>query len=134
LSVPQLYFVKLGPLQPDNLEILVNHLMCAAFELPLELGESFGEVNLGLLCERSAEAGYLHRSGDLWYWTQEAYPADTVSLRSVTSDNFVIVDETDQPEVIGETDFSSAPTTLHPKAIYMQGAQPQCRKTISMNN
>ena len=121
------YFFAANPehayIQPDNLEILVNHLKCAAFELPLEPGESFGEADLGLLCERLAEAGYLHRSGDLWYWTQEAYPADTVSLRSVTSDNFVIVDETNEPEVIGETDFSSALTTLHPKAIYMHGAQ-----------
>ncbi len=33
-------------IQPDNLEILVNHLKCAAFELPLESGEAFGEVDL----------------------------------------------------------------------------------------
>ena len=44
------------------------------------------------LCERLAEAGFLHRSGGNWHWVQEAYPADTVSLRSVTSDNFVIID------------------------------------------
>ena len=89
----------------------------------MEPGETFGDVDLELLCERLAEAGYLHRSGDFWYWTQEAYPADTISLRSVTSDNFVIVDETDQPEVIGEVDFTSALSTVHPKAIYMHGAQ-----------
>jgi DEAD/DEAH box helicase domain-containing protein len=110
-------------IQPDNLEILVNHLKCAAFELPLGPGETFGGVDLEMLCGRLAEAGYLHRSGDFWYWAQEAYPADTVSLRSVTSDNFVIVDETGQPEVIGEVDFSSALSTVHPKAIYMHGAE-----------
>jgi DEAD/DEAH box helicase domain-containing protein len=108
-------------IQPDNLEILVNHLKCAAFELPLRSDETFGAVDLGLLCARLAEAGYLHQSGDFWHWTQEAYPADTVSLRSVSSDNFVIIDET--PEVIGEVDFSSALSTLHPKAIYMHGAE-----------
>ena len=121
------YFFSASPehayIQPDNLEILVNHLKCAAFELPLQAGESFGETDLSLLCEHLAEAGYLHRSGEFWYWTQEAYPADTVSLRSVTSDNVVIVDETEQPEVIGEVDFSSALATVHPKAIYMHGAQ-----------
>jgi DEAD/DEAH box helicase domain-containing protein len=121
------YFFSASPehayIQPDNLEILVNHLKCAAFELPLESGEAFGEVDLPLLCERLAEAGYLHPSGNFWYWTQEAYPADTVSLRSVTSDNFVIIDETDQPEVIGEVDFTSALSMVHPKAIYMHGAQ-----------
>jgi DEAD/DEAH box helicase domain-containing protein len=121
------YFFAASPehayIHPDNLEILVNHLKCAAFELPIQSGETFGEVDLPLLCERLAEAGYLHRSGDFWYWTQEAYPADTVSLRSVTSDNFVIVDETAQPEVIGEVDFSGALSMVHPKAIYMHGAQ-----------
>ncbi len=56
-----------------------------------------------------------------WYldWTNESYPADAVSLRSVSSDNFVIVDTTREPRVIGETDFTSGPATLHPKAIYI---------------
>jgi DEAD/DEAH box helicase domain-containing protein len=112
-----------GYIQPDNLEILVNHLKCAAFELPLSPQEKFGDVDLPVLCVRLAEAGYLHQSGGYWHWAQEAYPADTISLRSVTSDNFVIVDITGEPEVIGECDFTSALTTVHPKAIYLHGAQ-----------
>jgi DEAD/DEAH box helicase domain-containing protein len=121
------YFFSGSPesayIHPDNLEILVNHLKCAAFELPLDPSESFGAADLETLCERLSEAGYLHRSGDFWYWTHEAYPADTISLRSVSSDNFVIVDVTDAPEVIGEVDFTSALTTVHPKAIYLHGGQ-----------
>jgi len=121
------YFFGSSPehayIQPDNLEILVNHLKCAAFELPIGKDERFGAVDLGELCGRLAEAGYLHRSGEYWHWTQEAYPADTVSLRSVSSDNFVIIDETDAPEVIGEVDFTSALTTVHPKAIYLHAGQ-----------
>jgi DEAD/DEAH box helicase domain-containing protein len=121
------YFFGSSPehayIQPDNLEILVNHLKCAAFELPLAQDEVFGAVDLAALCERLSEAGYLHRSGDYWHWTQEAYPADTVSLRSITSDNFVIIDETDAPDVIGEIDFSSALTMVHPKAIYLHGGE-----------
>ena len=54
-----------------------------------------------------------------WQWTSESYPADAVSLRSISSDNFVIVDTTGEPRVIGETDFTSGPATLHPKAIYI---------------
>jgi DEAD/DEAH box helicase domain-containing protein len=110
-------------IQPDNLEILVNHLKCAAFELPLGPEEKFGEADLPDLCGRLAEAGYLHRAGTHYHWTQEAYPADTVSLRSVTSDNFVIIDITGAPEVIGEVDFPSALATLHEKAIYLHGAE-----------
>jgi DEAD/DEAH box helicase domain-containing protein len=37
----------------------------------------------------------------------------------VSSDNFVVVDATEGTNVIGETDFTSALTTLHPKAIYI---------------
>jgi DEAD/DEAH box helicase domain-containing protein len=110
-------------IQPDNLEILVNHLKCAAFELPIAPDEPFGEVDVPDLCARMADAGFLHHAGDQYHWTQEAYPADTVSLRSVTSDNFIIIDVTGQPEVIGEVDFSSALTTVHEKAIYLHGAQ-----------
>ena len=54
-----------------------------------------------------------------WHWTSESYPADAISLRSVSSDNFVVVDNTDHTKVIGETDFTSAPSTLHEKAIYI---------------
>ena len=125
------YFFGSSPehahIQPDNLEILVNHLKCAAFELPLSPEERFGNVELPELCERLGKAGFLHRSGGNWHWVQEAYPADTISLRSVTSDNFVIIDtmgEGDgEPEVIGEVDFSSALTTVHPKAIYIHQGQ-----------
>ncbi len=129
------YFFGRSPehayVQPDNLEILVNHLKCAAFELPLAPSERFGDVDLPGLCERMSEAGFLHRSGGNWHWVQEAYPADTVSLRSVTSDNFVIIDTTGgtngdedgEPKVIGEVDFSSALTTVHPKAIYLHQGQ-----------
>jgi DEAD/DEAH box helicase domain-containing protein len=125
------YFFGRSPehayVQPDNLEILVNHLKCAAFELPVAPGDKFGSVDVQQLCERLAEAGFLHRSGGNWHWVQEAYPADTVSLRSVTSDNFIIIDasgaENGKPEVIGEVDFSSALTTVHPKAIYLHQGQ-----------
>jgi DEAD/DEAH box helicase domain-containing protein len=121
------YFFGRSPehafIQPDNLEILVNHLKCAAFELPLSVEEKFGEVDLPALSDRLAEAGFLHRTGEHWHWTEEAYPADTISLRSVTSDNFVVIDVTDEPEVIGEVDFPSALTVLHPQAIYLHQGQ-----------
>ena len=125
------YFFGSSPeqahIQPDNLEILVNHLKCAAFELPLMPDERFGNVELPELCERLEEAGFLQRSGGNWHWVQESYPADTISLRSVTSDNFIIIDTTGgedgKPEVIGEVDFSSALTSVHPKAIYIHQGQ-----------
>ena len=110
-------------IQPDNLEILINHLKCAAFELPIAPNEQFGDTDLPDLCARLAEAGFLHLAGDNFHWTHEAYPADTVSLRSVTSDNFIIVDITGSPNVIAEIDFPSALVFVHEKAIYLHGGQ-----------
>jgi DEAD/DEAH box helicase domain-containing protein len=40
-------------------------------------------------------------------------------LRSVSSDNFIVVDTTHDARVIGETDFTSGPSTLYVKAIYI---------------
>ena len=112
-----------GYIQPDNPEIVVNHLKCAAFELPLRLEETFGRLDLPELCRLLEENGLLHLSGDAYHWSSDAYPADAISLRAVTSDNFVIVDASpgleDAPRVIGEVDFSSALTTVHEKAIYL---------------
>src|SRR5205085_5249984 len=65
------------------------------------------------------EEGFVHQADGQWNWTSESYPADAVSLRSVSSDNFVIVDITNGERVISETDFTSGPATLHEKAIYI---------------
>ncbi len=118
-----------GYVNPDNLFILLNHLKCAAFELPLRDDEKFGSLDLRRLCQHLAETGFLHHTQDGWHWVSESYPADALSLRSVSSDNFVIVDNTNETRVIGETDFTSALPTLHEKAIYIQdGVQYQVER------
>ena len=112
-----------GYVNPDNLQILLNHLKCAAFELPLKEDEKFGGLDLSLLCKHLEELGFLHKTSEGWHWISESYPADAISLRSVSSDNFVIVDITGEPRIIGEVDFTSALTTVHEKAIYLQDGQ-----------
>jgi DEAD/DEAH box helicase domain-containing protein len=92
---------------------------CAAFELPFSGEELYGSINVQEVLSVLAEEGFVHFVDGQWQWTQESYPADAVSLRSVTSDNFVIVDTTNGERVIGETDFTSGPSTLHEKAIYI---------------
>ena len=110
-------------INPNNLEILLNHMKCAAFELPIRDGERFGGVETGEMCRFLEELGLLHHSGQTWHWTSDTYPADAVSLRAVTSDNFVVIDVTRQNAVIAEVDFPSALTTLHEKAIYLHDAR-----------
>jgi DEAD/DEAH box helicase domain-containing protein len=111
--------VEEGRTNPDNLQILVNHVKCAAFELPFARDESFGREDLGEILAFLEEERLLHRSGDRWHWTSESYPADAVSLRSVSSDNFVVQDVTREPRIIAEVDYDSAPSMVHEKAIYI---------------
>ena len=110
-------------INPDNLEILLGHLKCAAFELPLRDGEKFGPHETSPLCQFLQESGFLHPSAGAWHWTSQTYPADAISLRSVTSDNFVVIDMTGEPNVVAEVAFSAALTTLHEKAIYLHEAR-----------
>lgn len=121
------YFFGQSPehaqVNPDNLEILLNHLKCAAFELPVRDGEKFGPHETGELCQFLADLGLLHHSGGCWHWTSDTYPADAVSLRAVTSDNFVVIDITGAHKVIAEVSFPAALTTLHEKAIYLHEAR-----------
>ncbi|MFN2446396.1 MAG: DEAD/DEAH box helicase [Vicinamibacterales bacterium] len=125
------YFFDASPehalVNPDNLHILVDHVKCAAFELPFATDDRFGRVDVQDVLAILQESGLVHRSGGgsndesagQWHWTSESYPADAVSLRSISSDNFVVIDTTRGSAVIGETSFTSGPATLHPKAIYL---------------
>jgi DEAD/DEAH box helicase domain-containing protein len=132
------YFFDASPehalINPDNLHILVDHVKCAAFELPFATSEQYGRHDVQEVLAILEESGFVHRAegaaGDgVWQWTNESYPADAVSLRSISSDNFVVVDTTNGADVIGETSFTSGPSTLHEKAIYLvEGALYQVEK------
>jgi DEAD/DEAH box helicase domain-containing protein len=121
------YFFGRSPehayVNPENLEILLAHLKCAAFELPIRDGEKFGNNDIAEICKFLEETGFLHHSGGAWHWTNDTYPADATSLRSVTSDNFVVIDITGEANVIADVSFPTALTTLHEKAIYLHEAR-----------
>ncbi len=121
------YFFDRSPehayINADNLEILLAHLKCAAFELPIREGEKFGVHDIAEICRFLEETGFLHHSGGAWHWTSDTYPADATSLRSITSDNFVVIDVTGEANVIAEVSFPTALTTLHEKAIYLHEAR-----------
>ena len=117
------YFFSKNPenalINPDNLSILVSHIECAAFELPFVEGEKFGSQEIGEILKFLVDEKLVHFSKGKWFWTSDAYPADGVNLRSISSDNFVVVNTTEKSKAIAEVDFSSALTALHPKAIYL---------------
>jgi DEAD/DEAH box helicase domain-containing protein len=133
----------------DNLLILLEHVKCAVFELPFEKGETFGGEDLEEILELLEEGQLVHRAQDKWFWMADSYPAQDVSLRSMTRDNFVIIERSgrpavggdlsgegfderldrsgiNRPRVIGEIDYSGAFYHIFPKAIYVHdGVQYQ---------
>jgi DEAD/DEAH box helicase domain-containing protein len=126
-------------INPDNPFILVNHLKCAAFELPIgppagggpgEI-EVFGELDVRKLLAALEDEGVLHRAGERYHWASETYPADHLSLRTVTTDNFLVIDttardaaQTKKRQIIAEVDWGSAFATIYPKAIFLVESEP----------
>jgi DEAD/DEAH box helicase domain-containing protein len=116
---------------PDNPFILVSHLKCAAFELPFSADARFGDRDVRPYLAALEDEGVLHRAGERWHWASETYPADHISLRTVTTDNFVVIDTTARDEkqtkrrqIIAEVDWGSAFATIYPKAIYLVESEP----------
>jgi len=130
-------------IDPENVEILVQHLKCAAFELPFRASApasprgpqasaraasapAFAYAGLDEDGTREAldylsQQGLLHASGGNYVWTSETSPASHVSLRSISWDNFVIVDVA-AGKTLAELDFRSTHTMLHEQAIYQHDA------------
>lgn len=127
INHPEYFFEKppeTGNINPNNLVILMSHVKCAAFELPFEDGEKFGIDATAELLEYLEEHHVLHRQNGRFYWTSEVYPAEEVSLRSASPENFVIIDTTlKDHKVIGEMDLFTAQVMLHDEAIYMHQSQ-----------
>ncbi|MEM9075121.1 MAG: helicase-related protein, partial [Myxococcota bacterium] len=122
--------VEEARIDPDNVEILLQHLKCAAFELPFEEGDAFGDLPidslkdaLGFLADHQVLHPSVNASGqEVYHWASDAYPANGVSLRAVGWDNFVVID-LDTDKTIAEMDWRSTHTMLHEQAIYQHAAE-----------
>jgi DEAD/DEAH box helicase domain-containing protein len=140
------YFFGRSPecahIDPDNPYIFTDHVKCAAFELPFKEGEALGksvasaeghasgessEKGIALRREATEEAlgflseeGIVRRTGGRWFWSADSYPSASISLRSATADNIVIVDRTGGgSRVIGEMDRPSAKELIFDDAVYI---------------
>ncbi|CAM5781397.1 MULTISPECIES: DEAD/DEAH box helicase [Brevibacillus] len=129
------YFFERSPesarINPDNLIILVDHIKCAAYELPFSKGDRFGRAEIMEILEFLTEEQILHHAKGKWFWMNDSFPAHNISLRSASQENVVIIDisERGNERVIGEMDRFSSMTLLHDEAIYLhQGTQYQVEK------
>jgi DEAD/DEAH box helicase domain-containing protein len=103
--------------------IHLQHLVCAAFELPLVEADAkiFGS-DLPTYADRLVRLGRLRKTGGRYLPRGPDFPAGSVSLRSASAEAFAIVDQ-DSGEVIGSVEAQRAYSTVHPKAVYLHMGQ-----------
>lgn len=108
----------------QNPYIQADHLLCAAYELPitnLEVEAVFGERAwevLGSLGDLQ-QLGYNGR----WYWSGTEYPAKGVNIRSSSSERYDIVSVEQGGSVLGTVDGASAFDVIHPGAVYLHAGE-----------
>ncbi len=121
------YFFDRSPeralIAPNNLLILLQHIRCAAFELPFQPNEGFGAISVERLrafLELLSQSGQLHQQGERFFWMADQYPAAEISLRNATPDQVtLIVKGSYRQETIGQVDMASAYWMVHPEAVYL---------------
>ncbi len=108
---------------PDNPDVLLPHLRCAAQELPLRAGEAIGSLeaaDVEAAADHLAEGGALLRERDdagvVWLSVQAESAAEQVDLRGPIEENFTVVDESG--EILAEVAYDDGPLYLHPGAIH----------------
>lgn len=114
-------------IHPENLFVLMDHLKCAAFELPFRPGDAFGTGPTADMLAFLAEERVLRPAGGAYHWMADHFPANDVSLRGGDG-NVVIIDRSfgGAPRVIGEVDQWAAMLTVYEEAIYLhEGVQYQ---------
>ncbi|MDR2900419.1 MAG: DEAD/DEAH box helicase [Treponema sp.] len=129
-----------GRLDPQNPYILTDHVKCAAFELPfrdetIAKGEdSFGK-NIDDVLSFLEEDGILRHTGGRWFWANQSYPAEGISLRSAVADNVVIIDITQgRNKVIGEMDRPSAKEMIFKNAVYIHRGRQYLVESLDIEN
>ena len=114
-------------INPDNLLVLLEHIRCAAFELPFRTGEAFGGIGADQveeILDFLAQQGTLHLSGERYYWMADQYPAQVVSLRNLSGEPILLQTlGDDRTTTIGLVDRGSAFRLAHPQAIYLHEGQ-----------
>jgi len=124
ISHPE-YFLEQSPenatLDPNNFSILTSHIKCAAFELSFQDDEAFGldVYSTQEILAYLEEHRVVRHVRNKWYWNEQSYPAEEISLRTAAPGNVVVVDTTRNGQVIGEVDLFAAPIEVYQNAIYI---------------
>ncbi len=125
-------------INPDNLLILMDHIRCAAFELPFHSRELFGTTDVEVLSEFLSlmeEMREVHLAQDTYYWVGSKYPAESISIRSISNGPIELyLQDKGTSAWLGEVDENSAYSMVHPQAIYFHLGLTYQVNSLDMEN
>ncbi len=121
---PEAFFQKSfenALVNPDNAYILRAHLLCAAWEIPLNTGDDkfFGSASNREREEMTRQGILKERAGRRWYLSPAiAYPTQNINIRATSGQNWAIV-EASTGSLLETIEASVAFFQVHPGAIYL---------------
>jgi DEAD/DEAH box helicase domain-containing protein len=107
-------------INPDNPYILKPHLLCAAWEKPLESeDEAFFGGNMGTMLNELEQEGRLRRFRERWHPAPSvSYPAQDINIRATSGQSYAVIDAGDGC-LLETVEASVAFFQVHPGAIYL---------------
>jgi DEAD/DEAH box helicase domain-containing protein len=133
---PEFFFSKNfdnAIINPANPYILKPHLLCAAWEKPLDKkdGEFFGPTTGPMLIELEQE-GKLRKREDRWHPAPAiSYPAQDMNIRSTSGQNYAVIDGRDGC-LLETVEASVAFFQIHPGAIYLHQGESYLIKELDL--
>ncbi|EWC47530.1 hypothetical protein DRE_00498 [Drechslerella stenobrocha 248] len=104
----------------ENILVLEGHIQCAAFEMPINPKQD--ETYFGSSLKKLAEERLLKDGNDFYHCNERfrPYPSQHVAIRETENDHFVVVDVTQNRNVILEqVEASRAVFSLYEGAIFL---------------
>lgn len=105
----------------ENDNTLYPHLLCAAWEKPVDMMDSlyFGE-NMALALTDLEEQGGLRSVDGCWHIAPGlSHPAQEISMRSASNRNYQVLDASQGYDILETVEEDHAFWQLHPGAIYL---------------
>ena len=135
---PDFFFEKIfenALINPENPYLLRAHLLCAAWESPLNGDDD--EIFGATLSQERAELvrqGLLKERNGRWYLSPAiAYPAQDINIRATSWENFAIID-TSTNSLLETIEASIAFFQVHPGAVYLHQGESYLITKLDLSN
>ncbi|AQU03241.1 DEAD/DEAH box helicase [Dehalococcoides mccartyi] len=122
-------------INPENPYIYRVHLLCAAWEMPINASETdmFGE-NLIEELDTLAQERVLNKRRDNYYLSADiSYPAGDISIRSASGKDFCLIDA-ESGQIIETLDFQTAFLQAYPGAVYLHQGESYLVSRFDLNS